>query len=204
MTGEMCDSIVRVPVIQVTVPSATRPASLSMVSPNAATSTGGVEAPRSLEGREGMGRDPFAIHVARLTGEQRHQGGQVLLHVAGRLVEAEAPHALHHDLMGEADAQNEAVPGGPLHGQGLLGQHHRVAGVDGHHSGPQTDAGHHRPRGGQKGQRIGPEDLDGPCVVEPGVGEPLQLGHGVGQRAVDVDQAADAQGFGHGVSGLLA
>ena len=31
-----------------------------------------------------------------------------------------------------------------------------------------------------------------------------QLGHSVGQRPVHVDQAADAQGFGHGRSRLLA
>ena len=64
MTGEMCDAIVWVPVIQVTVPSATRPASLSMVSPSAATSTGGVDGAAQLQGCEGVGRDALAVHVA--------------------------------------------------------------------------------------------------------------------------------------------
>ncbi len=204
MTGEMCDAMVRIPVIQVTVPSATRPASLSMVSPKAATSTGGAAAPRNSRGAKAWVVMRSPVHVDLLAAEQRHESGQVLLHVAGRLVETEAPHPLHHHLVREADAQNQAVAGGPLHGEGLLGQHHRVAGVDRHHAGAQTDAGHLRPGGGQEGQRVGSEDLDGQGVVEPGFGETPQLGHGVGQRPVDVDQAADAQGFGHGLSGLLA
>ena len=55
-----------------------------------------------------------------------------------------------------------------------------------------------RPGGRQQGERVGPEDLDGERVIQPGLGELAQLGHRVGQRPVDVDQAADAQGFGHG------
>ena len=41
MAGAMCPAIVPVPVIQVMVPSATVPASFSMVAPSAATRTGG-------------------------------------------------------------------------------------------------------------------------------------------------------------------
>ena len=41
MVGTMCPSMVEVPVIQVMVPSATRPASFSMVLPSAATRVGG-------------------------------------------------------------------------------------------------------------------------------------------------------------------
>ena len=96
------------------------------------------------------------------------------------------------------------LAGGQLHGEGLLGQHHRVPGVDRDDAGAQADAGDLRPGGSQQGQRVGPEDLDGEGMVQPGLGEPAQLGHRVGQRPVDVDQAADAQGFGHGCSRLLA
>ena len=75
--------------------------------------------------------------------------------------------------MGEADAQNEAVAGGGLHGEGLLGQHHGMARVDRDHAGAQADTGDLRPGGGQQGQCVVPEDLDGEGMVESGVGEAL-------------------------------
>ena len=51
MVGTMCSAMVPVPVIQVTVPSATVPASLSMTVPRAATRTGGAVAPGTPRGR---------------------------------------------------------------------------------------------------------------------------------------------------------
>ena len=54
MAGAMWPSMVAVPVIQVTVPSATRPANLSMVSPSAATSTGGASTPEMSSGANAL------------------------------------------------------------------------------------------------------------------------------------------------------
>jgi len=134
----------------------------------------------NIQGSEGVGRDTLAGHVDLLAVQERHEGGQVLLHVAGRLFEADAPHALDHHLMGKADAEDQPVTGDQLHGQGLLGQHHRMPRVDRDHAGAQLDAGHLRPGGCEQGERVRPEDLACECVSEPGVGQLLQLGHRVG------------------------
>ena len=73
MTGAMCDSMVEMPVIQVTVPSATRPANFSMVSPNAATSTGGAVTSAHLERGEGMGREALAGHADLFAAQEGQQ-----------------------------------------------------------------------------------------------------------------------------------
>ena len=81
------------------------------------------------------------------------------LHVGGRALEAHAPHALDHHLVREADAEEEPVARRHLHGEGLLGQHHRVPRVHRHHPRAQADAGHLGAGHGQQRQRVGPEDL---------------------------------------------
>ena len=44
-------------------------------------------------------------------------------------------------LVREPDAEGEPAPAGCRCGEGLAGEHHRVAGVGGHHRGAQLDAG---------------------------------------------------------------
>ena len=152
---------------------------------------------RHRDGHEGVGRHLLALAVDGLTAQHRHQRRQVLTHVGAGLGEAHAPRTLDHDLVGEPDAEEKAVVGRRLHGQGLLGEHHRVPGVDGHHAGTQADARYLRTGRGQQRQGVGPEDLHGEGMVEPSLVSPPQLGHDVGQRPVDVDQGADSQGLGH-------
>ena len=77
------------------------------------------------------------------------------------------PHGLDHDLVGEPDAQEQAVLRGHLHREGLLGQHHRMAGVDGDHPGAQADARDLRAGHGQERERVVAEDLGGKGMVEP-------------------------------------
>ena len=79
--------------------------------------------------------------------------------------------------MGEPDAEEQAVAGGGLHGQGLLGQHHGMTRVDRDHARPQLDARYLGPGGGQQCERVIPENLHGKGMVEPGLGELLQLLH---------------------------
>ena len=150
-----------------------------------------------VQGCEGVGRDALARAPHRLASQERHERGQVLPHVARRLVVAHAPHALHHHLVRQADAQEEPVAGRPLHGEGLLRQHHRVARVHRHHTRTQADAGYLRAGHGEQGQCVGPEYLRGEGVVEARLRGPPQLGHHVGQRLVDVDHAPDPQRSGH-------
>ena len=57
--------------------------------------------------------------------------------------------------------------------------------------------GHLGTDGGQQGERIGPEDLHGEGMIEPGLLGPPELGHDVGQRPVDVHQGPDTQGLAH-------
>ena len=124
-----------------------------------------------VEGCERVRSEALAVDVHRLTVQEGHEDAQVLLHVAGGFVEAHAPHPLHHDLVGQADTQNETVPGRQLHREGLLGQHHGVAGIDRDDAGAQLYAGNLRPGGSQQRQRVGPEDLHCEGVIETGVGK---------------------------------
>ena len=141
---------------------------------------------------------PLARAPRRFSVQQGHEGGQVLAHVGGGLLVAQPPHPLDDDLVGEPDAEEQPVVGGRLHRQRLLGQHHRVAGVDGHDPGSQPDARHLGAGRGQPGQRVGAEDLRGERVVEAGIGEPAQLGHRRVERLVQVQHRPDAQRLGHG------
>ncbi len=146
-----------------------------------------------VERGEGVGGHTLPLEVHRLAPQQRHERGQVLPHVGRRALIAHAPHALDHHLVREADAQQEPVVRRHLHGEGLLGQHHRVPRVHRHHPGSQADAGHLRAGHGQERQRVGAEDLRREGMVEPGLPVPLQQGHHIGQRLVGLNHAPDAQ-----------
>jgi hypothetical protein len=69
MVGAMWESMVRVPVIQVTVPSATVPASFSMALPKAATRTGGALTPGTSSGANALveTRSPVTLTVSPLS-----------------------------------------------------------------------------------------------------------------------------------------
>ena len=117
----------------------------------------------------------------RLTARQRPEHGEVLAHVADRLVEAHAEHRLDHDLVAQPDAEAQPAAGGGVHGQRLLGQHHRVARVRRHDARAELDAGHLAPDDRQHGQRVVPEDLR-----RPERGEPVRLRlPGLGDDVVD-------------------
>ena len=179
----MWSPMVAVPVIQVMVPSATRPASLSMVSARAATRTGGASTLAMSSGAKALvvTRSPSQRTVSpRSSGisDVRYS-----LHVGGRALVAHAPHPLDHHLVGQADAEEEPVARRHLHGEGLLGQHHRVPRVHRHHPRAQADAGHLGAGDGQERQRIGPEDLGREGVVEPGFVVAPQEGHDLGRAA---------------------
>jgi hypothetical protein len=66
MVGAMCEARVWVPVIQVTVPSATRPAKFSMAVPSAASSTGGASTSGTLMAWKALTviRSPLTLTVS--------------------------------------------------------------------------------------------------------------------------------------------
>ena len=113
------------PVIQRIVPSARRRRARASAGQRReqhrapAARARGSTAPRGAEGlaREGC------LAVA----QQRQEDGQVLAHVAGRLVERVAEHALDDDLVRETDAEVEAPVEGGLRRERLLSQRRRVA-----------------------------------------------------------------------------
>lgn len=109
--------------------------------------------------------------------EERHHRRQVLAHVADRLVERHPPHALDDGPMAEPDAEREAAAGDLVHGQRLLGQHHRVARERRHHTGAELDSGNLAGDHRQGGQRIVTEDLRHPERREPCGLDRLRLLH---------------------------
>ena len=152
IVGIICVRIVSGPVIQSDVPSATAPARRSMAGAIAAMMTFGAAAATYLPSP----RECLARVADGLTLEERHQDGEVVLHVAGRLVKAHAPHAFDHDLVREPDAEREPVTGRLLGGEGLLGEHHRVAWIRRDDGGAEVHA-----------RDLASGDADGGDRVEP-------------------------------------
>ena len=103
MRGTVCSRSVCGPVIQVIVPSVSRPASASMRGASAATRIGQGVAP---------GTATFAAHAELVAGEltlpvadERSEHREVLAHVAVRLRERQPEHRFDHDLVRQPDAE---------------------------------------------------------------------------------------------------
>ena len=93
--------------------------------------------------------------------------------------------------MREPDAKRQSSADGRLHGEGLAGQHHRVARVGGHHCRAQFDIRHLATDHGQQGQCVVPEDLRGPGRIEADVMEALHLGDHIVDRLVHIEHHTD-------------
>ena len=82
-----------------------------------------------VERAERVGLQGLAGEGDLLAPQGRKEGGQVLAHVPGRLVERVPEGALDHDLMREADAEDQTVTDGSLHREGLPREHQRMSRV---------------------------------------------------------------------------
>ena len=115
--------------------------------------------PGGLGRTEGVGPQGLALEGDLLPGQHGHEDGEVLLHVAGRMVEGTAPDPFHHHLVGEADPEGETPPGGGLDGEGLGRQHRRMAGMDGNDRRPERHRRDLPAHHGQSRQGVPAEDL---------------------------------------------
>ena len=101
------------PVIQVTVPSVTVPASVEHLrGPRAATTSRGRRLAHGRADRAGRHRAARAraVDVDGLAAQHRDQRVEVLAHVGRGRVEAVAPEALDDDLVRQPDAEREGDP----------------------------------------------------------------------------------------------
>ena len=126
----------------------------------------------------------LALELGRLAAQQRSEHRHVLTHVHGRLRVRETEHVLDHDLVREADAQDEAPLGGRLGGEALLCDRAGVARIAGHHRGPELDPLGLPAGDGQRGDRMQAEDVRHPHGVEAARLEVLCPGHQAVQLAV--------------------
>ena len=114
----------------------------------------------------------LAVKVGRFPVEQRHEHGEVLAHMPGRLLEAVTVHVLDDDLMRQPDAEREAAAEGHVGRQRLLREDGRMAWIGRHDRGTEFDARHLAACHRQGGQRLQAEDVGYPgrrkAIVSPG------------------------------------
>ena len=125
---------------------------------------------RALHVDRGTSGDRLARRRDLAVAQERHEHVEVLADVAQRLVERQPEHALDHQLVREADAEDEPAAADGLRGERLLGQRDRVTRVRRDDRRAELDARHLAAHDREGHERVHPEDLGEPEGREPVVG----------------------------------